>query len=336
MKKVISILLAVIFLFSFAACGGETDPEETSAPSGTQIASPADRHDINIVALKGPTGMGMAGLMNVPDEESNYNISLAAAPTEIAGFIADGSTDIAACPLNLAAALCKKTNGAVQLLAINTLGVLYILENGNTVTDMASLKGKTIYACGQGATPEYALNYLLEKAGLDKEKDVEIVWKSEHSEVATLLAAGEAQIALLPEPNVTAVMAQNENVRIAVDMTKEWKNNAEGEFAMGCLIVTKIFAHNHPETVAQFLKDYSDSVSAVNANTDEICNVIAEQGIVGSAAIAKKAIPNCNMVCMTGKEMKAVAQSNFKVLFDADPASIGGEMPDDSFYYIAQ
>ena len=323
MKKIICALLAALMLLSFAACGSTADK------------TPTEKTDVNVFTLKGPTGMGMAKLTEKDSSEyNNYNITLSAQPPELAGLIANGSVDIAACPLNLAAALYKKTNGAIKLVGINTLGVLYILENGSTVTDIASLKGKTIYASGQGATPEYALNYLLEKNGLDKDKDVEIIWKSEHSEVATLMATGEAQIALLPEPNVTAVMTKNTNVRIAVDITKEWEKVSDTQFAMGCIIATKSFAEEHPDALKAFLEDYKRSVVAVNLNTDEICELIASNGIVPSAAVAKEAIPNCNIVLITGDEMKKIAVGNFEVLLNADPKSIGGALPDENLYYV--
>ena len=321
MQKVISAVLAVLLLVSLAACG-KADK------------TPTVKTDVNVFTLKGPTGMGMAKLTEKDSSEyNNYNLTLSAQPTELAGLIANGSVDIAACPLNLAAALYKKTNGAIKLVGINTLGVLYIIENGETVTDLASLKGKTIYASGQGATPEYALNYLLEKNGINKD-DVDIVWKSEHSEVAALVASGEAKIALLPEPNVTAVTVKNPNVRIAVDITKEWEKVSDAKFAMGCIIATKAFADEHPDALKAFLEDYKKSVDAVNENTDEICELVASSGIVPSAAVAKKAIPNCNIVLITGDEMKKTAQSNFEGLFNADPKSIGGSLPDENLYFI--
>lgn len=326
MKKFLCVILAALMLFAFAACG-----------NNDEIPVPDVKTDVNVAALKGPTGMGMVNLMTEDASAyNNYNFTLATAPTEIVGLITNKSVDIAACPLNLAATLYKKTQGAIQIIAVNTLGTLYILENGETITDIASLKGKTICASGQGATPEYVLNYLLEKNGIDKDKDVEIVWKSEHSEVATLMASGEVDVCLLPEPNVTAVMLQNADVRIALDMTKEWETVSEGELAMGCLIATKEYIENNSDSLKAFLKEYNESVEAVNANTDEICQLIADKGIVPKAPVAKKAIPNCNIVCITGSEMKTIAESNFNMLFNADPTSIGGELPNESIYYNAE
>ena len=323
MKKIISLLLsAAVLLVCFVACGGEKVPTEKT--------------NVAVAALKGPTGMGMVKLMENQSVYNNYDFTLATAPTEISGLIANGSVQIAACPLNLAAALYKKTNGAIKIIAVNTLGTLYILENGETVNSLADLKGKTIVASGQGATPEYVLNYLLKKNKLDKEKDVKIEWKSEHSEVATLIASGKADIALLPEPNVTAVMTQNADVRIAVDMTKEWEKTSDGQLAMGCLIATKDYVENNTDSLKAFLDEYKRSVNLVNTNSDEICQLIADKEIVASAAVAKKAIPNCNIVCITGDEMKNIASVNFKMLFKADPQSVGGELPDESIYFTQE
>ena len=327
MKKFLSIILCAILVFCLAACRN----------SGSNNNVPVQKKTVNIVTLKGPTGMGMVGLMKDSASDYNdYNITLTANPTDIVGFIADGSVDIAACPLNLAATLYKKTNGGIKLVAINTLGVLYIVENGKTVENISSLKGKTIVASGQGATPEYILNYLLERNGIDPEKDIDIEWKSEHSEVATLIASGKADIALLPEPNVTAVTMQNKDVRTAIDMTEEWKNVSDSQLAMGCIIARTEFVDKNAESLNIFLEEYKKSVDTVNENSDDVCSLIAEKGIVPSATVAKKAIPNCNIVCMTGNDMKLTASDNFSVLFKADPKSVGGELPNDGIYYIAQ
>lgn len=208
--KILSLLLCLAMIFSFAACAGKTDDSATT----TEETVPADTTPINITTLKGPTGMGMAKLIS--DKNAQYNISIATAATEIAPLIIKGEADIAACPLNLAAAIYKKTGGKVKMIAINTLGVLSILENGESIKNVADLKGKKIGATGQSATPEYVLNYILEANGIDPKKDVEITYYTDHAELATLMATGKIDIAMLPEPNVTTVMAKNSSVRKAL------------------------------------------------------------------------------------------------------------------------
>ena len=223
--KILSLLLCLAMVFSFAACTGKTDDSATT----TEETVPADTTPINITTLKGPTGMGMAKLIS--DKNAQYNISIVTAATEIAPLIIKGEADIAACPLNLAAAIYKKTGGKVKMIAINTLGVLSILENGESIKSVADLKGKKIGATGQSATPEYVLNYILEANGIDPKKDVEITYYTDHAELATLMATGKIDIAMLPEPNVTTVMAKNSSVRKALDLTEEWENAtaAKGE-----------------------------------------------------------------------------------------------------------
>ena len=227
-KKISALIIAVIMLLSFASC---TIGDKTPKATNTQI---------NITMLKGPTGIGAVKLMSDSDAGNTlnkYTFSLSSDPTDISGGIVNGSIDIAACPLNLASVLYKKTNGNVQMLAINTLGTLYIVSKDPTITKLADLEGKTIVTAGQGATPEYVLNYLLEKNGLTDKVTVE--YKSEHAEVATLALSGEADTVLLPEPNVTAVLSKSENFAVAVDLSKEFENVSGVSLAMGCIIARK-------------------------------------------------------------------------------------------------
>ncbi len=328
--KVLSLLICVALLFSFAACNSEQTKDET-----TTKAASVDSTTVKVAALKGPTGMGMSGLIK---ENGQFKVSIAASPDEIAPLIIKKEADIVACPLNLAAVLYKKTNGGVKMIAINTLGVLSILENGDTVKTVSDLKGKKIGATGQGATPEYILNYILTSNGIDPKKDVEITYYQEHAELATMLLEGKVDIAMLPEPNVTTVLTKNPSIRTALNLTREWtrataKNGNTTSLAQGCLVVRTEFLNEHPEAVKAFLAAYKDSVKFTKKNPKEAAEVIASSGILPKAEIAQKAIPNCNIVYMDSDRMATVAKANIEVLYNANPASVGGAMPDDNFYY---
>ena len=335
-KKIISIILTLAIFFAFAACGKtaqEKDPETTKAPEKKQT--------INIAALKGPTGMGISKLAEDAKNKktiNDYNITLASSPEDIVSMISSGAVDIAMCPLNMASVLYNKTNKNVKMLGINTLGVLYILENGTTINSIKDLKGKTIYATGQGSTPEFILNYLLEKNGLKVGTDVKIEYKTEHSELAALAASGKANICLLPEPNVTVVTNQNPKIRIALDLTKEWEkiNGQDNTLAQGCIIANAKFLSKNEKAIKSFMKEYKSSVDFVNANKEEAAKYIVAQGILPKEPIAIKAIPNCNMTFIEGKDMKRIAKQNLQVFFDSNPQSVGKVLPDDSFYYNAK
>ncbi len=342
MKRFIAVILAVVTVFSLAACSQDAAQNTTTnAPTETQAEA---KTKVNIAALKGPTGMGMAKLMtdvnSGADTVNEYSFIMMSSPDEIVSAVSSGECDIAACPLNLAAVLYKKTAGSVQMLAVNTLGVLYILENGNTINSVADLKGKTVYSTGQGSSPEYVLNYILEANGLTVGKDVNVEYLAQHSELTAKAAAGDAEICVLPEPNVTTAMSKNSDLRIALDLTEEWdkacrQNGIESKLAQGCLIVRKSFADENRSAVNAFLDEYRSSVDYVNNNTAQSAALIADLEIVASADIAKKAIPNCNIVCITGDEMKAIAAQNLGVLYKANPKSVGGAMPDEDFWYTA-
>lgn len=335
--KVLSILMALVLMLSMAACAGDTNtttPDTT--PTETQTKGTlADNEVMNIYTLKGPTGMGMAQMIADEADESDKdrNFVIAAAPEEIAAAIINGDADIAACPVNLASTLYNKTNGRVEILALNTLGVTYILTNGTEVNTIEDLRGKTIISAGQGATPEYILTKLLTDSGLEVGKDVFVEFKSEHSDVASLLAAGEAQVALLPEPNVTATSLQNKDVKVALDLTKEWEAKYGTKLVQGCIIGRKDFVDAFAGEVDEFLRDYKESVDFVNTASDEAAQAIVDAGIIPKAPLAKKAIPNCYITFITGEEMKNLTIENLQVLFAANPKSIGGNLPNADFYY---
>lgn len=292
---------------------------------------------INVYALKGPTGIGLVKVMN--DNDGTYNITLAGAPDEVTAAVINGDANIAAVPTNLAATLYNKTQGKVQLVALNTLGVLHIVTNDPAIQSLSDLEGKTLWATGQGSTPEYVLNYILEANGLaDK---VEVQYLAEHAELATQAASGMVDVALLPEPHVTSVLNQNKDFRIALDVTELFNQAAAGKgenavLSMGCVIVNKEWAENNADKLAAFMDAYAASVEFVNTNVDEASQMVEAQGIIPKAAVAKKAIPNCHIVFVTGEEMKTQIAPFFQVLYNANPKSVGGALPVDDFYYIAK
>lgn len=348
-NRFLNIMLAgFLAAMLFTGCAVSTAEAPTASPETAKrpaAATPApdltfapEKEKLSIVALKGPTGMGMVQLMQADEQGQtavDYTATLAATPDEISGKLITGEADIAAAPINLAAALYNKTEGKVKIIAVNTLGVLYILENGNTIHSVADLANAKLYATGQGATPEFVLNYLLEKNGIQGK--VEMSYMAEHAELAALLASGvgEVNVAMLPEPNVTMSLMKNKDLRIALDISEEWNKVSGGiPLVQGCIVARAEVVEQQPETVAAFLEEYAASTAFTNEKTDEAAALIEAYGILPSAAAAKAAIPNCNIVCITGADMKASAQNMLQVLFDADPKSVGGKLPGDDFYYV--
>lgn len=375
MKKILSVLAALTLTASLlAGCGGkaagtsaETANQEESASAAesvmessaqaetvsqpeataaeTESAQPAEASGeettVRVMALKGPTAMGMVQLMDTaeagPVGGNAYEFTIAASADEVTPKLVQGEADIAAVPANLASVLYNNTEGKIQVLAVNTLGVLYIVESGDTVQTAADLKGKTIYASGKGSTPEYALNYILSSNGIDPEKDVTIEWKSEHSECVAALSSGEGGIAMLPQPFVTTAQAKNDSIRIALDLTKEWdalQAGAETPSALitGVVVVRADFAAENPGAVSAFLDSYKESVAFVNGSTEDAAALIEKYDIV-PAAVAVKALPYCNITFIEGTEMKEKLSGYLNVLFDQNPKAVGGKLPADDFYY---
>ena len=336
-KKITAILLAAAMMVTaFAGCGKAEKETENPKETREEVVEKTEKApiDVDIMALKGPTAMGLVEMM----ENSDYNFSIVASVDEVSPKLLQGETDIAAIPANLASVLYNKTEGEIQVLAINTLGVLYIVENGETIQSVADLKGKTIYASGKGATPEYALNYILSSNGINPETDVTIEWKSEHSECVAALASQENSVAMLPQPFVTTAQAKNSQIRTALDLTKEWdalQKDGEQKSSMitGVVVARKEFAEENPEEIQEFLKEYHTSVDYVNENVKDAAQLIEKYDIV-PAAVAEKALPACNIVCIDGEEMKEKLSGYLEVLNAQNPQAVGGEIPENDFYYI--
>lgn len=358
-KKLLALGLSLALTLSLTACGqkaaepeqpeepAQTEEPEVEAPDGTE----ADTAHFRIAALKGPTAMGLVKLMKDNDETIGallssakpyegevgnlYTFTLAGSADEVTPALIKGDLDMACVPANLAAVLYGKTDGAMEVLAVNTLGVLYIVENGDAVQSMADLKGQTIVAAGKGSTPEYALRYLLTENGIDPDNDVTIDWKSEHSECVASLASGAATIAMLPQPFVTVAQTQLPDLRVALDLTEEWDALDNGSALLTGVVVARAdFVKEHPAAVSNFLEQYSASVDWVNANTAEAAELIGGYDIV-DATVAEKALPYCNIVCVTGTEMMDMLSGYLSVLWEQDAESVGGGMPNDDFYYGA-
>ena len=347
MKKLLALVLSLALAASaLAGCGTAASssaaasvPASSAAVSSSAPAAsstPVTPVDMRIAGLKGPTSMGMVKLMQDAEDgtaKNNYTFTIAGSADELTPKLTQGELDIAAVPANLAAVLYNNTKGAVQLLAVNTLGVIYIVEKGDSVQSLADLKGKTIYATGKGSTPEYALKYILTQNGIDPDKDVTIEWKTEPTEVVQTLAQADGAIAMLPQPYVTVAQGQVEGLRVAVDLNQAWNDLDNGSlFLTGVLVVRTEFAKEHPEQIAAFLKEYEASTQWVNANVADAAQLVEKYDIV-KAAVAEKAIPACNITYLAGQQMKDATTGYLQVLFDQNPKSVGGQLPDDGFYY---
>ena len=322
MKRIMALALVLVLAIGvFAGC-----KKDEKTPG-----------DVRITAIAGPTGVGLVDLMqkSADGETANkYTFNVVSDPTQAVAAITNGDADIAAVPTNLASTLYKKTEGKVKVLAVNTLGVLHILENGDSIKSVKNLKGKTIYtdAKNKGANPEYILRYLLEKNGLKPDEDVRIEFAAD---LDAAVASGEAKIALVPEPKASTYLMQNKSIRRALNVTEEWNKVSDENCAlmMGCVIARTDFIEKNPDAVALFLEDYMASINVAKTNTEAAATLCETYKIIPKAAVARQAIPNCGLVYVSGSMMKTRLSAYLKVLFDYNPAAIGGALPGDDFYY---
>ena len=333
-RSLVSLLLALTLALSLTACGTQANtepeqPDDTPAPA-----------EVNLYVLSGPTGIGAMNLWAAADAgetQNTYHITMPGANDEVVAAISNGDADIAAVATNLAATLYNKTSGGVTVLAVNTLGVLSLLGNGQEIASIADLAGKTIYAPGQGANPEYILRYVLSGNGLDPDKDVTIQFVGEGSELLTVWQTDPEAVIMAPQPVATSILMQNENAVTLFNMTDEWDKVSGGDstLMMGCVIVRNEFLQENPGAVALFLQEYAASIEKAQSDVEGTAALCEQYGLIPKAALAKAAIPSCGLTFVTGAEMKSALSGYLQVMFDADPKSVGGAMPGDDFYYGA-
>lgn len=328
---------------------GSSEDSGSDSPAGSAKELTADgsgdepkltcQAGIRVGSLKGPTSMGLVSLMDkaAKGETSNvYEFTMTGKADELVGKIANGDLDIALVPANVASVLYAKTQGNVTVLDINTLGVLYVVASDDSITSMADLKGRTIYMTGKGTTPEYVMNYLLKENGLGS-GDVDLQFKSEATEVASILKQDSSAIGVLPQPFATAACIQNEDLKTVLDLTEQWDmlNKDSGSMLVtGVTLVRSDFLRENRSPIEDFLKDHAESALFTSGHPEEAAALIAAQGIVEKAPIAQKALPYCNIVCITGQEMKDALSGYLSILMEQDAKSIGGQMPGDDFYYM--
>ena len=327
-KKIVLLFLSVIFIILLTSCSKDNKTY-------------SNKINVNIAVLKGPSGLGALKLIDDSKGDylsNNYNVSVRTDPSQIVAELSNGEMDIAALPTNLASTLYNKSSGDIQIVTLNTLGVLYVLaDESENVNNVSDLKNKILYVSGQGSVPEYAMDFILSSNGLSPNSDVNIEYKTEHSELASLMISGQCKIGLLPEPFVTQVKSKNPNIKISVDLTREWDNIVKNDssLAMGCIVVRKNFAENNKEALNKFLNEYKKSVEFTNNNIEEV-SVLSETYDIMPRDIARLAIPNCNIVYIDGEEMRSKTKGFLDTLFKFDPKSVGGKTPGEDFYYYKE
>lgn len=349
MKKTLALFLTLTLVFSLSACSKNNSSAQSPSASESLEAEvkeeisqteSAEKKIIKIAALKGPTGMGFAPLIEKSDNGETsfkYELTLCASPDEIAPLLLQNKVDFASLPSNLSAnlynRLAKENNGQINAVAINTVGNLSVLTKGEQVTTVSDLKGKTVLSSGKGASPEAMFNYLLLKNGIDSSKDIEVIYKTEHSECLSALLQQESGIAILPQPFATTAMLKDENLKYAFDFNEEWKNATDGNQPItGVLVGKAAFINSNKEDTKAFLKEYEEAIKETLTFSDEVCASIEKLGII-PAKVAKKALPLCGITFVTDSGMKDQLSSYLQVLYDFNPKLIGGEMPNDDFYF---
>ena len=338
-KKIVALLVVICAIIASIMWCTRKDNKSTVDTGDTGKSENTENVEdttVNIACMKGPTGIGMIKLISDSDAgktSTKYDYSIVGTADEISTALIKGELDIAAVPCNLASVLYNKTEGEIVTVAVNTLGVLYIVENGENVNSVEDLRGKTIYSTGQGTTPEYTLRYMLSEAGIDPDNDVDIQYKSEATEVLAALTLDSEAVVMLPQPYVTVALMNCETYRIALDVTAEWEKLSEDSTVVtGVLVARKSFIEEHKEVFDSFMAEYKASTEYANSNVEDTAALLEKYEIIAKAAIAKQAIPYCNVTFMDGDEMKEKAMAYLEVLYEQNPTSVGGKLDEGMFY----
>ncbi len=316
-------------------------PEETvesseeNAESTEEEEEPSEYEVVRVGSLKGPTTMGIVNLMSASDSgeaKGSYEFTMATQPDEIISAMISGDLDVAMIPANVASVLYNKSESGISLVDINTLGVLYCVTGDESVSSVADLSGKTLVTTGQGATPEYAINYLLAQNGVS---DCSLEFKSEATEIAALLQEDATTIAVLPQPFATVAMVQNDALKTAFSLSDEWdKVTDDSRLITGVTVVRNDYLKEHGEEISVFLKEHEESAKKAAEDVDKTAELVASYGIIEKKEIAAKAIPLCNIVCISGDEAKSSLSGYLQTLYNADPKAVGGNLPGDDFYEL--
>lgn len=325
------IVMTLVLAFVLAACASQ------AASADAEPQAPAEPVEVRVASLKGPTSIGLASFMagaETLELNNTYSFTISTAADEILPAMIQGEADIALIPANVASVLYNKTEGGVSVIDINTLGVLNVVTGDESIKAFGDLAGKTVYMTGKGATPEYTMNFLLEQAGIADQVTLE--FKSEPTEVVQSISADPAAVGVLPQPFATAACVKNESLKAVIDLTDVWNATVSdgSQLLTGVTVVRNEFLAEHPEAVKEFMEQQAASVDAANADPAAVAPLVVQAGIIDAEPVAAKAIPNCHLVCVTGNDMKVSLSGYLQVLFESDPAAVGGALPADDFYYL--
>ena len=348
MKKMLILFLSICIVLSMTACSDTSNKspqasDDVTASDNSEVnadnesKSSAERPEVSMMLVNGFAAIGAVNMFEENEKgtaQNKYDITLATAPDEVSAKVLSGEVDIASIPTNMAATLYNRSEGQVAIAAVNTLGVVQLISSDDTIQSLDDLKSREVYGCGQGAIPEYTFEYILAANGIDTATDINIEYKSGHEEVSSLMSSGQIEIATIPQPLATKVLEKNSDARIVIDLTEEWNKLDTGAIiSQGCVVIQRSLIEDNQEAVANFLEDYERSCNAVHSDLETTAQ-LCEKFDVLDAATALKAIPEANQVFISGQEMQDGLEPFFEILFEANPQAVGGDLPDDGFYYI--
>lgn len=320
-----------------SGCGSTTATSDNNTNTDSSESESSTTTTVRVGSLKGPTSIGIAYLMNQSDNGATaqqYEFSMTSTPDDLLPSVIQGDLDVALIPANAASVLYNKTDGAISVVDINTLGVLSVVSANTQIQQFSNLAGHSVYLTGKGASPEYVMNYLLSAAGIADQVTLE--YKSEAAEVVSVLTEDPTAIGVLPQPYVTVATTKNTDLVALIDLNDVWDATVSdgSKLIMGVTVARNEFIQSYPDSISQFLADHAASVDEANADPDEVAPMVVSAGVLDSEQIAAKAIPNCHLVCTTGTDMQTQLAAYLNILYSQDSSSVGGSLPSDDFYYI--
>lgn len=321
--------VALALCFTLAGCASSSNDQQADLSEYTNEADA-----LRIGSMKGPTSIGLASMMD--QEQGQFTVVGAA--DELTPLLLQDQIDIALVPANVAAVLYARTEGQIQVIDVNTLGVLYGISLDEGINNVEDLRGRTVYMTGKGTVPEYTFMALLAAANISTD-DLAIEFCSEPTEVVAQISQHDGAVGILPQPYATACTLKNENLHTVLDLTEAWAQmtgGQKGDVVTGVTVAKTSTIEEKEGAVKLFLQRHAASAEVAQTDPSAIVAKVIELGIIENETLAEKAIPNCNVVCYTGEEMKNALAGYLQALFDQNAEALGGSLPGDDFYFMPE
>lgn len=257
-------------------------------------------------------------------------------PDEMRAGLSSGTMAAVVLPTQVAANLYNR-GMKIRLLNIMTNGLLYVISADHSIDGFPALRGRKLAVPFRNDMPDLVIKRLLTWHGMDPAADLTLVDTGSPVEATQMLLLGRVDAALIAEPAGTAAARLGKligkDIRRVIDIQAAW-----GEITghapvlpQAGLALTDTLRDAHPGLADALQLELEAAAEAVNADPEAAAAVAAEFLDFPTSVLAAS-IAVSKLVATRAREAREPIETMLAALADADPAVIGGRMPDDGFY----